>query len=83
MTKQQELDDTLYVLAMAGERVELIAELRRPGKTSDELKMLFDDALYPTGDAVSFLSLVKLKSFFVTLQQLPCRDRAVALITPR
>ena len=47
--------------------VELIEEDSYPGRAPDDVMMLLDEALYPSGDAALLLSLVTDKAFSFAL----------------
>lgn len=79
-TKQQALQDEALVtivsslkvkfegLGAIGDVVELIGKTSWPGKAPDDVEMLLDEALYPSGDTVLLLSQAELIQFSGTLE---------------
>ena len=66
-----------------GAVVELIEEDLCPGRGSDDVKILLDEALYPNGDATLLLSLVTDENALVYTGILPWEKEEVASITAK
>ena len=57
-------------------------EILYPGKAPDVAKMLLDEVLFASGNAVPLLSLVKLLTSWLRWSKISWRDKALAPVMP-